>query len=75
MLQKTKAVTPPYGTAMGWWVKDLRGTMRGLTARGVNFERFEGMGQDDMGVWTPEPGTGVAWFKDPDGNLLSLSQG
>ena len=72
-LQKLAGVTPPQGTALNWHVRDLRATMRGLLARGVVFERFEGMGQDELGVWTPEPGTGVAWFKDPDGNLLSLS--
>ena len=74
-LQKTDTVTPRVGTAMGWNVQDLRGTMRQLIERGVTFERFEGMEQDDLGVWSPGgPTTGVAWFKDPDGNLLSLSQ-
>jgi catechol 2,3-dioxygenase-like lactoylglutathione lyase family enzyme len=72
-LQKLDKVTPPHGTAMGWNVKDIRATMRALMARGVAFERFEGMDQDELGVWSPAPGTGVAWFKDPDGNLLSLS--
>ncbi len=75
MLQKTDVVTPPHGTALGWNVKDLRGTMRALIARGVSFERFTGQDQDEMGVWSPSPGTGVAWFKDPDGNLLSLNDG
>ena len=73
MLQKTDKVTPPHGTALGWAVADLRGTIRALTARGVVFERFENMNQDELGVWSPGPGQGVAWFKDPDGNLLSLS--
>jgi len=67
-------VTPPIGTALGWAVPDARGAVRELVARGVVIERFEGMDQDELGVWTPEPGTGVAWFKDPDGNLLSVSQ-
>jgi catechol 2,3-dioxygenase-like lactoylglutathione lyase family enzyme len=74
MLQKTTAVTPPHGAALGWSVGDLRGTMKALVDRGVTFERFEGMDQDASGVWSPASGTGVAWFKDPDGNLLSLSQ-
>ncbi len=75
MLQKTDAVTPPHGTALGWHVKDLATSMRDLARRGVAFERFDGMDQDEMGVWRPEgPATGVCWFKDPDGNLLSLSQ-
>jgi len=74
MVQKVEAVSPPHGTALGWGVADLRGVMRGLIARGVVFERFEGMEQDELGVWSPAgPTTGVAWFKDPDGNLLSLS--
>jgi catechol 2,3-dioxygenase-like lactoylglutathione lyase family enzyme len=72
-LQKLEAVTPPHGTALGWSVKDLRGAMRRLAERGVVFERFEGMKQDEPGVWSPAPGVGVAWFKDPDGNLLSLN--
>jgi len=73
-LQKTDVVKPPFGTAVGWQVKDLRGTIRGLMDRGVSFERYEGMQQDDLAIWSPAPGVGVAWFKDPDGNLLSLSQ-
>ena len=73
-LQKTDVVKPPFGTALGWHVKNLRESVKGLAARGVHFERFEGMAQDDLAIWSPQPGTGVAWFKDPDGNLLSLSQ-
>jgi catechol 2,3-dioxygenase-like lactoylglutathione lyase family enzyme len=73
-LQKLKSVTPPQGTALNWHVRDQRGLMRELIAKGVVFERFPGMEQDDLAIWSPEPGTGVAWFKDPDGNLLSLTQ-
>ena len=72
-LQKTDVVTPPFGTAMGWAVGDLRAAVRSLVARGVAFERFEGMQQDELRIWSPAPGQGVAWFKDPDGNLLSLN--
>jgi catechol 2,3-dioxygenase-like lactoylglutathione lyase family enzyme len=72
-LQKSDKVTPPYGTALGWAVSDLRGVMSRLAQRGVAFERFDGMNQDAQGVWSPVPGVGVAWFKDPDGNLLSLN--
>jgi catechol 2,3-dioxygenase-like lactoylglutathione lyase family enzyme len=74
MLQKTDTVTPPHGTALGWIVGDIRAAIQALSARGVVFERFSEMDQDDLGVWSPAPGAGVAWFKDPDGNLLSLSQ-
>jgi catechol 2,3-dioxygenase-like lactoylglutathione lyase family enzyme len=66
-------VTPPHGTAMGWNVGDLKASVRGLMARGVVFERFEGMVQDDLQIWSPVPGEGVAWFKDPDDNTLSLN--
>jgi catechol 2,3-dioxygenase-like lactoylglutathione lyase family enzyme len=72
-LAKGDIVTPRVGTTLGWNVKDLRGAVRALAAKGVVFERFDGMEQDEMGVWSPTPGQGVAWFKDPDGNLLSVS--
>ena len=71
-LQKTDKVTPPFGTALGWRVKDLKGTVRALTAKGVDFERGA-LPHDDLGIWSPVPGQGVAWFLDPDGNRLSLN--
>lgn len=73
-LQKVAAFTPHPFTALGWVVPDLRAKVKALVAVGVAFERFEGLAQDEYGVWTP-PGTatGVCWFKDPDGNLLSLN--
>ena len=73
-LQKLDHVTPTQGTALNWHVRDLRPIMRALMARGVVFERYERLEQDELAIWSPEPGTGVAWFKDPDGNLLSLTQ-
>jgi len=45
-----------------------------LGAKGVKFEIFDGMGQDELGVWSAPSGAKVAWFKDPDGNILSLTQ-
>jgi catechol 2,3-dioxygenase-like lactoylglutathione lyase family enzyme len=73
-LQKSdKPVTPPFGTAAGWNVRDLPANVRDLMARGVVFERYEGMQQDELHIWSPVPGQGVAWFKDPDANLLSLN--
>ena len=68
-----KEFTPQKGTTLGWDVSDLPATIRGLAARGVQFERF-GMPQDELGIWTAPGGDQVAWFKDPDGNLLSLSR-
>ncbi len=66
--------TPLGMTVLGWMVTDLAGTVTALTARGVRFEKFPGMTQDDAGVWASPSGAKVAWFKDPDGNLLSLTE-
>lgn len=61
-------------TVLGWRVDDIAATVDGLTARGVRFERYEQLPQDARGVWKTPDGTQVAWFKYPDGNLLSLTQ-
>ena len=61
-------------TVLGWRVGDIAATVRELTARGVVFLRYATMGQDDTGVWTTPGGDKVAWFADPDGNVLSLTQ-
>jgi hypothetical protein len=61
-------------TAPGWKVKDIGVAVDGLVAKGVAFERFAGFTQDERGVWTAPDGTRVAWLKDPDGNVLSLTQ-
>jgi predicted enzyme related to lactoylglutathione lyase len=61
-------------TVLGWRVPDIAAAVRGLTARGVVFLRYDGMDQDDIGVWTTPGGGKVAWFADPDGNILSLTQ-
>lgn len=63
----------PY-TVLGWRVANIAATARDLAARGVRFTRYEGMDQDGDGVWTAPSGDRVAWFTDPDGNTLSLSQ-
>jgi catechol 2,3-dioxygenase-like lactoylglutathione lyase family enzyme len=61
-------------TVLGWRVTDITAAIRGLAARGVVFLRYEGMDQDSDGVWTAPGGDKVAWFTDPDGNVLSLTQ-
>lgn len=67
-------VPEPAGTNAGWLVDDVNASVRALAVVGVTFERFPGMGQDSDGVWRPSPDAGgVAWFRDPDGNRLSLS--
>lgn len=59
----------------GWNVEDIAAAARQLREQGVEFTIYEGMGQDALGVWTaPDGGAKVAWFSDPDGNVLSLSQ-
>ena len=63
----------PY-SILCWVVPDIRAAVAALVLKGVVFERYEGLGQDDAGVWTAPDGTRVAWFKDPGGNVLSLAQ-
>jgi catechol 2,3-dioxygenase-like lactoylglutathione lyase family enzyme len=65
-------LTPAPFTVLGWEVEDVRAQLAELAARGVEFLRPEGLDQDEAGVWTAPDGTQVAWFKDPDGNTLSL---
>ncbi|HEX5235891.1 MAG TPA: VOC family protein [Silvibacterium sp.] len=71
---KVPEFTPAQGTVLGWEVKDLAGAVTELAGKGVAFERYPGMKQDADGVATFPTGDKVAWFKDPDGNVLSLSQ-
>ncbi|HEY1679138.1 MAG TPA: VOC family protein [Candidatus Sulfotelmatobacter sp.] len=71
---KMKEVTPQQFTVLGWQVNDIEGMVRALTGKGVKFEVFGFFKQDDLGIWTAPTGDKVAWFKDPDGNILSLSQ-
>jgi catechol 2,3-dioxygenase-like lactoylglutathione lyase family enzyme len=67
-------VRPAGYTVLGWKVNDIGATVRDLAARGVAFLRYDGLGQDEDGVWTSPSGDKVAWFADPDGNVLSLTQ-
>lgn len=73
---KAQAFAPAQGTVLGWEVADIHAAIRELMPRGVHFEQFNlpFMKQDELGVWTPPNGDKVAWFKDPDGNVLSISQ-
>lgn len=61
-------------TVAGWVVTDITSMVDGLTDRGVIFTRYEGMAQDERGIWTSPGGAKVAWFTDPDGNNLSLTE-
>jgi catechol 2,3-dioxygenase-like lactoylglutathione lyase family enzyme len=64
---------PPF-TILGWQVDSVERAVRSLTEAGVAFHRYEGMGQDELGIWDAPSGDRVAWFPDSEGNTLSLSQ-
>jgi catechol 2,3-dioxygenase-like lactoylglutathione lyase family enzyme len=68
-----KEVPPFRGTVLGWEVPDVAAAVRDLERAGVQFERYPQLPQDELGVWSAPGGAQVAWFKDPDGNTLSLS--
>lgn len=73
-VQKVRAVQPAPYTLLGWRVPDIAAEVTRLAALGVQFERYSFMQQDALGIWTAPGGTRVAWFKDPDGNILSLAE-
>ena len=73
-LAKTPKFTPAGFTVLGWQVIDINAMVTALKKKGVDFERFPGLEQDKLGIWASPSGAKVAWFKDPDGNILSLSQ-
>ncbi len=68
-----KPLTPQPFTVLGWKVPDIAAAVKGLAAAGVKFERYMDS-QDDLNIWTAPGGAKVAWFKDPDGNILSITQ-
>lgn len=73
-IQKVDHVhTAPY-TVLGWAVSDIRRTVHDLRATGVVFQRYDGMSQDGDGIWHAPGGAFVAWFRDPDGHVLSVTQ-
>ncbi len=76
MLRVVKApqFTPQQGTVLGWEVSDMEGAVAELETRGVVFNRYPGLPQDERGIWNVPNGDRVAWFSDPNGNVLSISQ-
>jgi len=66
--------TPAQFTILGWQVSGIEGVVRDLHEKGVHFEIFGFFRQDELGIWTAPTGDKVAWFKDPDGNILSVSE-
>ncbi len=73
-IQKVEKVDPKQYTVLGWDVADIQKEVSDLTRQGIVFERYKGMKQDDLGIWNSPAGAKVAWFRDPDGNVLSLTQ-
>jgi catechol 2,3-dioxygenase-like lactoylglutathione lyase family enzyme len=71
---KMKEVKPAEFTILGWQVTDIENVVRSLQKEGVHFEIFGFFKQDELGIWTAPTGDKIAWFKDPDGNTLSVSQ-
>ena len=76
MLRVTRVdgLRPQPFTVFGWQVPDLVATVAELTRAGVRMLHYDGLGQDADGVWATPDGALVAWFRDPDGNTLSLTQ-
>jgi len=73
-IAKVPTVTPLPSTVLGWEVDNIYDEVELLAGAGVVFEKYGFAGQDSQGIWTAPDNTRVAWFKDPDGNVLSLSQ-
>lgn len=73
-VQKVPEHDPASHTVHGWRVADINRDIRDLMTNGVEFSFFAGLDQSDLGVWTTPTGHKVAWFKDPAGNNLSLTQ-
>lgn len=73
-IAKAPTVTPSLYAVMGFIVEDIASIVTGLAAKSVMFERYSFLAQDAAGVWDAPGGARVAWFRDPDGNLLSLTQ-
>ena len=72
-ISKAQQHTPPPNTVLGWEVADIESAVRDLQAAGVTFDRYDLMKPDAQGIVTFPTGDKVAWFKDPDGNVLSVS--
>ena len=67
-----KEFLPAGYTVLGWSVPDVALAAKALEGKGVKFQRYPGMNQDDLGVWSAPGGARVAWFQDPDGNTFAI---
>jgi predicted enzyme related to lactoylglutathione lyase len=73
-IQKVERFDPQPHTALGWQVASIDRSVREVAARGGVFERYSFLTQDESGIWTAPSGARIAWLKDPDGNVLSLTE-
>ncbi len=73
-IQKVESVPEAGHTVLGWQVGNVRDSAKALSANGVRFEKFSELAQDELGIWASPSGALVAWFRDPDGNTLSLTE-
>jgi catechol 2,3-dioxygenase-like lactoylglutathione lyase family enzyme len=73
-IAKVPNYTPLQGTILGWEVQDIKAVAAWLRDRGVTLEKYPFVQDQELGIWTAPSGDRVAWFKDPDGNVLSISQ-
>ena len=71
---KMPDMTPLRSTVLGWEVQGIEGVVDWLRGRGVAFEKYPFVQDQERGIWSAPGGDKVAWFKDPDGNVLSVSQ-
>jgi len=72
-IAKIANFTPLQGTILGWEVEDIKAVANWLNGRSVTLEKFPFAQDQELGIWTTPNGDKVAWFKDPDGNILSIS--
>lgn len=73
-ITKMPNFTPLQGTILGWEVQDIQAVATWLRDRGVTLEKYPFVQDRELGIWTTPSGDKVAWFKDPDGNILSIAQ-
>ena len=73
-IQKVDQVIPQGYTVLGWKVTNINKEVNALSKRGVKFAPYEGMNQNEHGIWTAPSKAKIAWFTDPDGNILSLTE-
>jgi catechol 2,3-dioxygenase-like lactoylglutathione lyase family enzyme len=73
-IQKVQTLAPAGHTVLGWGVDDMDAAVTALLERGVIFNHYPDLPQDKRGVWTTPDGNKIAWFTDPDGNTLSLTE-